>query len=59
MIKVPESDADALVDGGVATRMVMAGRPRREWVLVPDDAGDDVWAEQLDAAHGYVDSITP
>ncbi|MET0467785.1 MAG: TfoX/Sxy family protein [Aeromicrobium sp.] len=59
MIKVPEAHADDLVDGGVASRMVMAGRPRREWVLVPDGTGDEVWAEQLGAAYTYVDSITP
>ncbi|MCW2829357.1 MAG: hypothetical protein JWP31_49 [Aeromicrobium sp.] len=59
MIKVPEAEADRLVDDGLATRVVMAGVPRREWVVVPNSASDDVWAEQLDVAYTYVDSITP
>jgi TfoX/Sxy family transcriptional regulator of competence genes len=59
LIKVPESHADELAESGVADRMVMAGRPRREWVLVPDDADDATWSAQLDAAYTYVDSITP
>lgn len=59
LIKVPEAHADALAETGVADRMVMAGRPRREWVLVPDEADDTTWAAQLDAAYTYVDSITP
>ena len=59
LIKVPEAHADELVESGVAGRMVMGGVPRREWVLVPDDADDETWAEQLDAAFTYVDSITP
>ncbi len=59
LIKVPEAHADALVESGIADRMVMGGVPRREWVLVPDDADDSTWSEQLDAAYTYVDSITP
>jgi TfoX/Sxy family transcriptional regulator of competence genes len=59
LIKVPEAQADALVESGVADHMVMGGVPRREWVLVPDDADDATWSEQLDAAFTYVDSITP
>ena len=59
LIKVPEAHADALIESGVADRMVMGGVPRREWVLVPDDADDATWSEQLDAAYTYVDSITP
>lgn len=59
LIKVPEAHADTLVTSGVADRMTMGGVPRREWVLVPDDADDATWSEQLDAAHAYVDSITP
>ena len=59
LIKVPEAHADALVESGVADRMVMGGVPRREWVLVPDEADDDTWSEQIDAAYTYVDSITP
>lgn len=59
LIKVPETHADALVEAGVAERMVMGGVPRREWVLVPDEADDATWSEQLDAAFAYVDSITP
>ena len=59
LIKVPEAHADALVESGVADRMVMGGVPRREWVLVPDDADDATWSEQLAAAYTYVDSITP
>ena len=59
LIKVPEAHADALAESGIADRMVMGGVPRREWVLVPDDADDATWAEQLDAAYTYVDSITP
>jgi TfoX/Sxy family transcriptional regulator of competence genes len=59
LVKVPEAHADALVESGVADRMVMGGVPRREWVLVPDDADDATWSGQLDAAYAYVDSITP
>lgn len=59
LIKVPESHADELAKSDVAQRMVMAGRPRREWVLVPDEADDATWSAQLDVAHSYVDSITP
>lgn len=59
LIKVPEEHADELVEGGVADRMVMAGVPRREWVLVPDDADDATWSAELRAAYTYVDSITP
>lgn len=59
LIKVPEAHADALEDSGVAGRMVMGGIARREWVLVPDEAGDETWSDQLDVAHAYVDSITP
>ena len=59
LIKVPEAHADSLAESGVADRMVMGGVPRREWVLVPDDADDATWSEQLDAAYTYVDSITP
>ena len=59
LIKVPEAHADGLVGSGTADRMVMGGVPRREWVLVPDDADDETWSEQLHAAYTYVDSITP
>lgn len=59
LIKVPEAHADALVEAGDASRMVMGGRPRREWVLVPNDADDQTWAAQLREAYTYVDSITP
>jgi TfoX/Sxy family transcriptional regulator of competence genes len=59
LIKVPEAHADALAKSGVADRMVMGGIPRREWVLVPDEASDETWSEQLDVAYTYVDSITP
>lgn len=59
LIKVPESHADQLAESGIAGRMVMGGIPRREWVLVPDEADDAVWSTQLDAAHAYVESITP
>jgi TfoX/Sxy family transcriptional regulator of competence genes len=58
LIKVPEAHADALVAAGTAERMVMGGVPRREWVLVPDEADDTVWSEQLDVAYTYVESIT-
>jgi hypothetical protein len=59
MLKIPSTRADELVDSGAATRMIMAGRPRREWILVPDDASDEIWAAHLDEAHAYVDEITP
>lgn len=59
MLKVPESHADVLVDAGTATRMVMGGVPRREWVLVPDEVDDATWSAELDTSHAYVDSITP
>ena len=59
LIKIPEAHADELAESGVAGRMVMGGRPRREWVLVPDEADDTTWSAQLDAAYTYVESITP
>lgn len=59
LIKVPEAHADALEAAGVAGRMVMGGVARREWVLVPDEANNHVWRDQLAVALAFVDSITP
>ena len=59
LIKVPETHADELAESGIAGHMVMGGIPRREWVLVPDEADDTTWSAELDTAYAYVDSITP
>jgi len=37
----------------------MRGRPLREWVEVPTDAGPAAWAELIDEARTFVDAITP
>lgn len=59
MAKVPEAHADALVARGAVERMVMRGRELREWVVMPDDASDAEWTALLEAAHAYLDQITP
>ena len=59
MAKVPEARADELEAAGAAQRMVMRGRVMREWVVVPDAAGDDAWIALLEDAYVYLDEITP
>ncbi|TPW70742.1 TfoX/Sxy family protein [Schumannella sp. 10F1B-5-1] len=59
MAKVPATRADELEAAGQAEWMVMAGRPRREWVVVGADATDSDWSALLDESHRYLDEITP
>lgn len=59
MAKVPAVRADELEATGEAERMVMAGRPRREWVVVGADAGDAAWSALIEESHRYLDEITP
>lgn len=58
MAKLPESRIDDLVETGVAERMVMKGRPLREWVEVGRDR-TDAWPGVLRDAYSFVDEITP
>ncbi|MDQ1205382.1 hypothetical protein QE377_001741 [Microbacterium sp. SORGH_AS 862] len=58
MAKLPSARIDALVGAGVARRMVMKGRPLREWVEVDTDRGD-AWPEIVRDAYAFLDEITP
>jgi len=59
MAKVPEARADELVAAGAVVRMVMREREMREWVVLPDAAGDTEWVGLLEDAYAFVDEITP
>lgn len=58
MVKVPEARADELEEAGAAARIVMRGRPMREWVEMPFERGESAWEGLLGEAFAYVDSIT-
>ncbi|MBT2499177.1 hypothetical protein J7E25_08715 [Agromyces sp. ISL-38] len=55
VVKLPAERIDAL---GL-DNMVMAGRPRREWAVVPLADGVDRWRAITGEAYAFVDSITP
>ena len=59
MVKVPEARADALEGEGSASRVVMRGRPMREWVEMHVDRGEQAWAGLLAEAYAYLDEISP
>ena len=59
MSKIPETRADERIAAGEVTRMVMASREMREWVVAPLDAPDAVWRSLLEEAYAYLDEITP
>lgn len=59
MVKVPEALADERVGRGEVARVVMQGRPMREWVTMPYDAGEAAWSTLLGEAHAYLEEITP
>jgi hypothetical protein len=59
MVKVPEHRADELEVEGAVERVVMRGRPMREWVEMPPDRGEAAWASLLGEAYAYLDEITP
>lgn len=58
MAKLPSARIDELVGSGVARRMVMRGRPLREWVEVDTDRAD-AWPEIVHDAYAFLDEITP
>jgi hypothetical protein len=58
MIKVPAPRTEELIAAGDAERMVMRGRPMREWVIVPATRATR-WAELMEEAYAFVDAITP
>ncbi|MFJ6651634.1 MmcQ/YjbR family DNA-binding protein [Microbacterium sp. NPDC091313] len=59
IVKVHAARVADLVDSDGAQPMVMRGRPMREWVTVGPDAGATRWAELIDEARAFVDSLTP
>jgi hypothetical protein len=58
MIKVSAPRTEELIAAGDADRMVMRGRPMREWVIVPTTRAQ-LWAELMEEAYAFVDAITP
>lgn len=58
MLKLPASRADELEAAGVARRVVMRGRPTKEWVYVGAAHGD-AWERLAEEALAFVDRITP
>lgn len=58
MAKLPSARIDALVAAGVGRRMVMKGRPLREWIEVGIDRGS-AWPEIVRDAYAFLDEITP
>ena len=58
MLKLPRGRVDELESEGIATRVVMRGRPMKEWAFV-DAAHAGVWAELATEAFVFVDEITP
>ncbi|KTS11284.1 TfoX/Sxy family protein [Microbacterium testaceum] len=59
VVKLSEERAGELIAEGRAGPMIMRGRPLREWVEVPMDAGAATWADLIDEARIFVDAITP
>jgi hypothetical protein len=59
MVKLPEQRIDALVAEAAVARMVMRGRPMREWAVMPLAAGYERWLAITDEAYDYLDEITP
>lgn len=59
VVKLHERRVGEVVSEGVGAPMVMRGRPMREWAEIPLDAGAERWAQLIDEARLFVDSITP
>ena len=59
VVKLPEARVTELAEQGVAERMVMRGRPMREWATVTVDAGAQRWEELIAEAFAFLDDITP
>ncbi|WZH37825.1 MAG: TfoX/Sxy family protein [Microbacterium enclense] len=59
VVKLSEQRAGDLLAAGSAGPMIMRGRPLREWVEVPMDAGPAAWEALIDEARVFVDAITP
>ncbi len=58
MLKLPRDRVDELESEAVATRIVMRGRPLKEWAFV-DAAHAALWEQLAVEAHAVVDEITP
>lgn len=58
MIKIPAPRTEQLIAAGEAERVVMRGRPMREWVIVPATQAEH-WGPLMEEAYAFVDSITP
>ncbi len=58
MAKLPTARIDDLVQAGTARRMIMKGRPLREWVEVGTDQAE-AWAGIIHDARAFLDEITP
>lgn len=52
-----EELAEEYLATGTVQPVVMGGHPRKEWVAVPATADDSLWAELLDEAFTYVESL--
>jgi len=58
ILKVPADRIEILIAEGDAERMVMRGRPLREWVTVAPSRADR-WGDLMEEAYAFVDRITP
>jgi hypothetical protein len=58
ILKLPRDRIDELEAEGTARRVVMRGRPMKEWAFV-DAAHAPAWSDLVDEAYAFVDSITP
>jgi len=58
MLKLSEERTVELVEAGDVDRMVMRGRPMREWVTVGAHR-EDSWRPLIAEAYAFVDGITP
>jgi hypothetical protein len=58
ILKVPADRIEILIAEGDVARMVMRGRPLREWVTVAPSRADR-WGDLIEEAYAFVDRITP
>lgn len=56
--KIGEERTAELEGDGVGERKVMRGRAMREWISVQIEQ-EEIWAELMDEARAFVDTITP
>ena len=59
VVKIPEARVTELAEQGAAERMVMRGRPMREWATLDVHAGAERWDDLIAEAFDYLDEITP